>query len=283
MSYVSFFETAPVNSPVFLFIDGSYYCFHRYYALMRWWKSAHPDETLSDPSVNELFVAKFRKTFVEHLREMPKKLKIPKNAPCSLLVGKDCPREQIWRNQLFPAYKTNRANGSEDGFMGGPFFQMAYDPDDCLFTAGGAKAILRHPHLEADDCIALSVKHVLAKYPSALIYIITSDRDYLQLQSPQVRLYNLAFKNLAEGISSSGNAERDLLIKICMGDVSDNIPPAFPKCGLKTAQKCADDPSFLEKKLSVPSCAEQFDLNRRLVDFRCIPSELEIEFYATIQ
>ena len=33
----------------------------------------------------------------------------------------------------------------EDAFMGGPFFQMAYDDD--LFVKGGVKAVLKHPHL----------------------------------------------------------------------------------------------------------------------------------------
>lgn len=279
MSFTSFFPSAPTAvPPIFLFVDGSYYCFHRYYALMRWWKSAYPDEPLGDPFLNERFVGKFRKTFVEHLREMPKKLKFPKGSQYALLVGKDCPREQIWRNQLYPAYKATRANGAEDGFMGGPFFRMAYDPEDHLFFAGGAKAVLHHPHLEADDCIALSVKHIASKYPTAQMYIITSDRDYLQLNSPQVRVLNLSYKPL----TATGNADRDLLIKICMGDVSDNIPPAFPKCGPKTAQKCADEEDFLNKKLNDPVCAEQFERNRQLIDFRCIPSELVAEFYASV-
>ena len=34
-----------------------------------------------------------------------------------------------------------------------------------------------------------------------------------------------------------------------MGDKSDNIPSAFPKCGPKTALKCAEDPEFFKKKM----------------------------------
>ena len=55
--------------------------------------------------------------------------------------------------------------------MGGPFFKMAYEEE--LFQKGGAQAILKHPKLEADDCIALSVKHLVNKYPDCQIYIIT--------------------------------------------------------------------------------------------------------------
>ena len=36
-------------NPIFIFVDGSYYCFYRYFALMQWWKNAYPEETLDDP------------------------------------------------------------------------------------------------------------------------------------------------------------------------------------------------------------------------------------------
>ena len=70
--------------------------------------------------------------------------------------------------------------------MGGPFFKMVYE--DKLFIEGGAKTILYHPKLEADDCIALSVKRVLEKYPDSTVYIITSDKDYLQLAEPRIHI-----------------------------------------------------------------------------------------------
>ena len=241
------FESSIMN-PTFIFVDGSYYCFYRYFALIQWWKNAYPDEPLEDPYQNEKFVEKFKKTHVDNLKQMPNKLKIAKDVTPILIVGRDCKRENIWRNEFFPQYKANRANGKEDGFMGGPFFKMAYEED--LFIKGGAKAILKHPKLEADDCIALSVKHLVNRYPECHIYIITSDRDYLQLNAHNVDLYNLTYKNIAESKSSTGNPKDDLEIKIIMGDSSDNIPSAFPKCGPKTALKCIADPEFFKKKMN---------------------------------
>jgi 5'-3' exonuclease len=233
-------------NPTFIFVDGSYYCFYRYFALLQWWKNAYPEEPLDDPMKNDKFVEKFKKTFVENLEQIPKKLKIHKNpVKPIMIIGKDCKREQIWRNELFKDYKANRANSQETGFMGGPFFKMAYEED--LFTKGGAKAILKHPRLEADDCIAISVKYIVNKYPECNIYIITSDRDYLQLNAVNVHLYSLTYKNLAEGKTAIGNAKDDLKIKILMGDTSDNIPSVFPKCGLKTAIKCIEDEEFLNE------------------------------------
>jgi len=275
-------EISTMN-PTFIFVDGSYYCFYRYFALMQWWKNAYPDEPLDDPFENEKFVEKFRKTFVDNLEQMPKKLKIHKNlVKPILIVGKDCKRDHIWRNDIFKDYKANRANGPEDGFMGGPFFKMAYEEE--LFQKGGAKAILKHPRLEADDCIAISVKHLLDKYPLCKIFIITSDRDYLQLNTHNVDLFTLTYKNLADSKTATGNAEDDLKIKILMGDTSDNIPSVFPKCGLKTAQKCLEDEEFFKKKMNNnPAYYEQYRLNEQLVSFDKIPEIYVEEFMATLK
>jgi len=275
------FEQLEMN-PTFIFVDGSYYNFYRYYALMQWWKNAYPEEPLEDPYQNEKFVEKFKKTHVENLKQIPKKLKLNKDINPILIVGKDCKRQSIWRNEIYPNYKATRANGTEDGFMGGPFFKMAYE--DELFQKGGAKAILKHPRLEADDCIAISVKYLTTKYPECTIYIITSDRDYLQLNSHNVFLYNLAFKNIAENKGSTGNPQTDLEIKIIMGDTSDNIPSAFPKCGPKTAQKCVEDTAFFKKKMDdKPEYYAQYELNKKLVSFENIPEDLVTEFMSTIK
>ena len=272
------------DGTTFIFIDGSYFCFYRYYALLQWWKNAYPDEPIDDPYKNEKFVEKFKKTFVTNLKEIPKKLKISKDVRPILIAGKDCKRENIWRTELCinsklfeGEYKGNRKNGAEDGFMGGPLFKMAYEEQ--LFIKGGAKAILSHPKLEADDCIALSVKYISNKYPGCHIYIITSDRDYLQLNADNIDLYNLTYKNIAESKSSTGNAEDDLEIKIIMGDTSDNIPSVFPKCGPKTAIKCIENPEFFNKKLDEnPEYKKQYELNKILVNFDCIPDNLVEEF-----
>jgi 5'-3' exonuclease len=263
----------------FIFIDGSYFCFYRYFALIQWWKNAYPEVELNEPYQNEIFVEKFKKTFIDNLAIIPKKLKLDKTIEPILIVGKDCKREDIWRMELFPKYKSNRV---QEGFMGGPFFKMAYQEE--LFQQGGAKAILKHPKLEADDCIAISVKYLLNKYPDCNIYIITSDKDYLQLNAPNVKIYNLAYKNLAESKSSTGNPKDDLEIKIIMGDISDNIPSVFPKCGPKTAQKCIEDPDFFTKKMADnEEYYKQYELNKKLVSFDNIPENLVQEFMATIK
>ena len=261
-----------IMNPTFIFVDGSYYCYHRYYSLIKWWKNAHKDVSLDDPFQNTIFVEKFQKTFVEKLLQIPIKLKI-KNP--IMIIGKDCKRENIWRNELYSQYKQNRIC---DDFKGGPFFKMAYD--DNYFQRGGAKAILKHPKLEGDDCIAISVKYLLNKYQNdCTIYIITSDRDYLQLVKQNVHIYALNYKPLR----TIGDPQIDLKTKIIMGDQSDNIPSVFPKCGPKTAQKCIDNCDYFNKIISTKDeYYKQYELNKQLIDFNNIPDELVEEFINTM-
>jgi 5'-3' exonuclease len=266
-------ETIQLENPSsILFIDGSYFCFHRYHSTLRWWKSAYPENPLEDPFQNEQFVEKFKKTFVETTAKLSKQLHLNKEK-LIMIAGKDCKREDIWRNEFYDKYKGTR--GKDDGFMGGPFFKMVYE--DHMFQQGGVKAILKHPKLEADDCIAITVKHILQVMPNIKINIITSDKDYLQLAGPRVRIFNLAYKNITEG-TLGGNAEADLFCKIVMGDTSDNISSVLHKCGPKTALKCYQDKAYFDERMKKENAYEKFELNKKIIDFNCIPKSLIDEF-----
>jgi 5'-3' exonuclease len=276
--------TCEQENPTFIFIDGSYFNFYRYHSLLTWWKNAFPEllDEIKDPFQNTQFVEKFRKTFVEHIGKISKNLKLDKHIVPIILVGKDCKRENIWRMKLFPDYKGTRDNSPESGFMGGPFFKMVYE--DNLFIKGGAKYILQHPHLEADDCIAVSVKQVLQLHPTASIYIITSDKDYLQIAEPRVQLYNLAYKRLTDQKSSTGNPLCDLFCKIVTGDPSDNIASVFPKCGIKTAIKYFENRELFQTKLnSSEEFKKRYELNSKIIDFNNIPQELVDEFLHSLE
>jgi 5'-3' exonuclease len=273
-----------MSSNTYIFVDGSYFCFYRYHSLLNWWRNAKPEnpEVLLNPYENVVFLEKFKKLFIETMEKLPKNLNIGKTVKPTIIVGKDCKRSEIWRNELFPLYKGTRDNSPENGFMGGPFFKMVYEEQ--LFVKGGASAILKHDRLEADDCIALAVKHLLSTQPNCEIYIVTSDKDYLQLATENVHLYNLAFKNLAEQKSSTNNAKCDLFCKILTGDPSDNIPSVFPKCGPKTAMKYFENEELLEKKLAEDEkYRKQYELNRTIIDFNYIPKELSSAFLDTLK
>ena len=254
---------------MYLLIDGSYFIFYRYFALVRWWKHSHPEETTTTLfQENSVFIDKFKQMFIKSLTSLPSKLNIINPI---IIVSKDCKRQNIWRKQLYPKYKEQRTRHDDIAF----FMNLAYHE---LFPKL-AKLILFHPSLEADDCIAISVKHLLNTYPACNIYIITSDKDYLQLAQENVQLYNLAFKKLTEQKSCTGDPSCDLFCKILTGDPSDNIPSVFPKCGPKTAIKYFNNRELLEKKLQESETYKNsYELNSKIIDFNNIPKELVKEF-----
>jgi 5'-3' exonuclease len=227
-------------------------------------------------------IEKFKSTFVSKIHDIDKKLKLKNTIK---YVGKDCRRSDIWRTALYPEYKATR--GTSNDFLGASLFDIAYGDKVTippttsagatdgigLYKNAGVKQILSYPSLEADDCIALTAKHLYATEPDAHIWIIASDMDYLQITNDRIHLYDLKFKNICE--KSSGDPSCDLFCKIVAGDKSDNIPSVFKKCGIKTAQKYFNDRELFLKKLAADKEAQEiYKLNTTLVDFNCIPAEL---------
>lgn len=256
-----------------ILIDGSYFIFYRYYAVMAWWKIAKKETPLCEkPIENPEFVASFKRTFVKKIKEIPKKLKI-KDA--EIYVAKDCSRQSIWRNDFIEQYKANR---DYSNFHGQPFFKMAYDE---LFLEAGIQNILYHPKLEADDCIAIAAKHLKNTVPDANITIITADHDYLQLIQDQINIFTLKFKPLRTEKNSSGDAECDLFCKILLGDKSDNIPGVLSRCGKKTALKLWNDHNSLRERLEKENARERFERNKKIIDFKEIPESHINEFLDT--
>ena len=255
----------------YILVDGSYFCFYRYYAIKSWWKFAMADVELDE--LSEVFADKFRTTFVDKMKEIPKKLKLKDKHPV-VMAGKDCPQNKIWRTSLYDDYKGNRKSDTCEHI--GHYFKMVYGQD--LFQAGGASNILYHPHLEADDCIAIATKRILDREPEATVYIITSDTDYLQLIEDRVKIYTLQYKELKNSKSYCGDPDKYLFSKILLGDKSDNIPKVFSKCGPKTVDKLWEDKSLLEQKLDEEGCREKYEHNRQLISFQEIPSSLLDEF-----
>lgn len=261
----------------YIFIDASYYIFFRFHALKNWWSLAKKDEPVI-PNESEEFKDKFRKMFVDKIKEIAKKVGIKKGKPYRLFVGKDCRQSDIWRTPLFTEYKQGRA----DSTMEGHFFTLTYS-EGLFESICGDHCILEHPKLEADDVIALAVRHIIASEPEANCYVITSDMDYLQLATTErIKLYDLKYKLLTEKskyFKETNSPAKDLFVKCLCGDKSDNIAPVFAKCGKKTAEKLYElSEAELIEFLKSKNALSQYNHNRTLVDFDYIPSVLKEEF-----
>ena len=83
----------------------------------------------------------------------------------------------------------------------------------------------------------------------------------------RIKLFDGNGKNICEKYNTEWN-NKYLMSKILMGDVSDNIPSVFPKCGPKTAQQCIEDEDFFKKKMAGNEAYyNQYKLNSLLIDF----------------
>lgn len=273
----------------FIIIDGSYFIFYRYYALVQWW-SFYKREKIENAFNNEEFLNKFKSSFIDKVKEISNKLKIENP---SYFVAKDCPRQTIWRHSYIKKYKANRNYDENVNKDISNFFEMVYR--EKLFETAGVKEVIQFSELEADDCIALTAKYIFNDFKEQEreklqgnhlhlnIYIIASDIDYLQLLKPGLHIYDLKYKSIKESKKYTGDARQDLFCKIVMGDKSDNIPSIFPKCGLKTAIKCYEDPIFFQEKLKqFPNSKELFERNTQVIDFNFIPSDKQQAFYEYI-
>jgi 5'-3' exonuclease len=259
----------------FILIDGSYYIFYRLFALVNWWKLSHKDEPITNLEENPEFVQKFKTLIQDKLKEIPKKIGISKKTPVKYIIGQDCKRENIWRNNLYSQYKGTRGDYSDAKVHPGPFFKIVYQEQLFQNITNLDINVIRNISLEADDCLAIASKYLIHQNPQNKVYIITSDTDYLQLIQPNISLYNLKYKQVNTEKNSLGCPKKDLLYKIIIGDKSDNIPSVFPKCGPKKTLNYVNDVDTFESDLIKYNAFEQYKLNRRLIDFTQIPELLK--------
>ena len=257
-----------------LFIDWSYYIFHRFYALVSWYKKAYPDDELdiSDIMNNKIFIEKFKKLFKENLKKIKKKYKIENS---KVIFAKDCRRNQIWRNEFYEEYKKTRddknINFNKDIFL------YVYNDilPELLNDNTDSHSIYSVSKAEADDIIAVMKNTIREKYSNLPIYIITNDHDYLQLFDDNTFIYNLKGLNLRT--KSRGNRRLDLQFKIFRGDMSDNITPVVSKKirDDKLINIIYDKDLFNEFFENNPELKKIYDRNELLIDFNKIPLDIK--------
>jgi hypothetical protein len=130
---------------------------------------------------------------------------------------------------------------------------------------------------EADDVIGTVV---LSKPQD--FYIISTDKDFLQLSSPRVKIYNPLKKTLVE----HPNPELFLVQECMTGQAKDNIynvktPLDYPDekrkpgFGEKAFEKALAGIGGYKQFLIDNDMTERFEFNRNLMDFARIPAEIK--------
>ena len=245
------------------FVDLSHYVFHRFFALQSWCKLS--EKTLS----KEEFRAKYKTLFVKNLQTIMKKL----NANWKkTYFARDCYRGAVWRRELYPAYKGNRDDRSDS--FDPTIFAFTYEeimPE--LMAKYGCKMV-EFPTAEADDIVAIAHKKVRSADTEIQVNIITNDNDYLQLLDNNTRIVNCKLAELSTRFSKE-KLNMIALLKVIMGDKSDNIPAIQKKIGEKTAFQLCQNPAELQERLKNEECRQAYELNRKLILFNEIPVHIQ--------
>ena len=292
------------NKPILL-VDLGYATFYRFNATKKWYMLAHPEEKdeIKHPDYdwgnNKKFLEKFNKKFVESILATAKKFKIPNH---NIILTEDCKSCNNWRQKLYETYKeTRKKQRSLKGFDGKKVFEHAFDYTFKAMTKNYGFKLFRHKELESDDINAIITKYYQQKYPKVDVYILASDRDYLQLSNGKLHLID--FKGTIIN-ANEVNGNYHLWMKILTGDKSDDIPPIkFKKKLVKEtvkgdpnqyinatkiiAEPFALDTKKLENDLKThPDLIESIDklkLNQLLIDFNMIPKPYVKEILKMIQ
>jgi DNA polymerase-1 len=157
---------------------------------------------------------------------------LEREKPDAVAIAFDGPRGELARTKLYAEYKSTRQKMPDEMRV-----QLA---DIREATAGFGLFLVESETHEADDVIATLA--VAGRDAGMEVFIVTGDKDFLQIVDDRVKLWNLRSSTSKPEIVDAAAAEAkwgvppsamiDLLA--LMGDTSDNVP-GVPKVGEKTA------------------------------------------------
>ena len=266
-------ESLSQTQPIIL-VDTSYTSFYRFFATIRWFGFAYPEEFKElkgnnkyDWKTNKTFIEKYEKMYLESIIKLVKKKVWDKS---DVLFCMDSPKADLWRTQMQCDYKGDRVDLSlKTDFK--PTFDYTYNTmiPNFIKTYPNIKS-LRVEKMEADDLIAIICMELKSKYPDRPIYLVSGDEDFLQLGQPKLTFVNYKVKK--PFVLTEEEANKSLRNKFINGDVSDCIPSIFPK-GKKIKKKeiLESDAKLNEYLESKSDAKKQYEFNKKMIDFRNIP------------
>lgn len=189
---------------------------------------------------------------------------VKKFKPSRLIFALD--QGDSWRKSYYSDYKEQRKAGRDESPIDfDKFFPIVNEFFDAFKTTFSNTYVLNYEGCEGDDIIAVLVKDVL---PDWKCTCISTDRDMYQLyKHKNYKQYDPIKKTTISCL----NPSKYLLTKIIMGDKGDNIPAIADRVGIKTAEKMLEN---LSEELKDKSKADNFERNKVLIDFDCIPDNI---------
>ena len=265
-----------MNDKPYLLVDSSYVSFYRFFSTLIWYTNTYPEIEINDEMdliENEVFMEHYDKYYMNSINKFRCMYDIPYE---NIILVRDCPREQIWRMDIYPEYKATRKNTcsfKNKRFNVGNIFKHIYSKLYPDIEEKYKINIIKFDNAEADDVIAVLSKKIHEIDMNRLIVIITNDNDYLQLVNNKILIWSLQNKLLNTKVETT--SEQLLLKKIFKGDESDNILPCS-NLSDEDIDSLVKNKFALEKYLNENNdIKDKFEKNKQLVDFEMIPDILK--------
>jgi DNA polymerase-1 len=218
------------KAPRLFLIDGSALAYRSYFAFIR-------NPLINSKGENTSAVFGYTRTLLDLLSQ---------EHPDYIAVAFDTP-EPTFRHERFVDYKATRQKMPEE--------LSAQLPRLKEVTDALGVTLIELPGFEADDVMGTLAKQ--AARDGLETYLVTADKDLMQLVSPHVKIYSLRkVDNQQEVLDAAGvqqkfgvPPERVIDVLALMGDSSDNIP-GVRGIGEKTAVKLIQDYGDLDTVLA---------------------------------
>jgi len=209
------------KAPRLFLVDGTALAYRSYFAFIR-------NPLINSKGENTSAIYGFTRTLIDLLTQ---------ETPDYIAVAFDT-AAPTFRHERFPAYKATRQKMPDDMSVQLPRLKEVADVLGIT--------IIEIPGFEADDIMGTLAKR--AEQKGMETYLVTADKDFMQLVSPLVKIYGLRrVSNQQEILDAAGvqqkfgvPPEHVIDVLALMGDSSDNVP-GIPGIGEKTAGKLIQD------------------------------------------
>jgi len=189
-----------------------------------------------------------------------------------IVFAQDDRVSKSFRKDIYPEYKLQRAFAPKS-FKTQPIKEYINNVifKDLDVEARYGYRFVKVDGAEGDDVIATIMKS-LDGYMLKILF--ASDKDFLQIDG--IKQFDLSGKEVLRKWGDEELSAHDfMMMKLLLGDVSDNIPKVFDKVGPKKALKLIHDKEALKAKLKEnQASAKQYKMNKKLICFSEIPKEL---------
>ncbi len=281
-----------MNNKILVVVDQSYFEYYVLFGAVNKFQKRKPDEARTlikaaeDTDQSNLPDLLVSSTFRKILKEMTMKRcevldwvlkqnfqdEFDMADQVDIVFAQDDRVSKSFRKDIYPEYKLQRAFAPKS-FKTQPIKEYINNVifKDLDVEARYGYRFVKVDGAEGDDVIATIMKS-LDGYMLKILF--ASDKDFLQIDG--IKQFDLSGKEVLRKWGDEELSAHDfMMMKLLLGDVSDNIPKVFDKVGPKKALKLIHDKEALKAKLKEnQASAKQYKMNKKLICFSEIPKEL---------